>query len=91
MLFAMLGALTTTPLVHVIGHWPALLDWRGVIALVATVVLLSTSAIHDRVVEGHIHPASLWIPALLFAWASVVNAVIVPSAAWRELAAWVVK
>jgi uncharacterized membrane protein YozB (DUF420 family) len=91
MLFAMLGALTTTPLVHVIGHWPALLDWRGVIALVATVMLLSTSAIHDRVVEGHIHPASLWIPALLFAWASVVNAVIVPSAAWRELAAWVVK
>src|SRR5262245_23275622 len=65
MLFAMLGALTPTPLVHVIGHWPALLARRGVFFLVATVVLLSASAIHDRVTEGRIHPVSVWIPVLL--------------------------
>jgi hypothetical protein len=90
MLFAVLGALTPTPLVHLVGHWPALLARRGVIFLVAMVVVLSASAIHDRVAEGRIHPASLWIPLLLFAWTTVVNVVVVPSAAWREFAAWVV-
>jgi uncharacterized membrane protein YozB (DUF420 family) len=91
MLFAMLGALTPTPLVHVIGHWPALLAWRGAVALVATLVFLSASAIHDRVAEGRIHPVSLWAPLFLFAWAAVVNVVIVPSVAWREFAEWLVR
>jgi uncharacterized membrane protein YozB (DUF420 family) len=91
MLFAMLGALTPTPLVHVIGHWPALLARRGMLVLLTTLVCMSASAIHDRLVEGHIHPVSLWIPGLLFVWAGVVNVVIVPSAAWQQFAAWVVK
>lgn len=91
MLFAMLGALTTTPLVHVIGHWPALLARRGLILLVATIVFWSASAVHDRVAEGRFHPVSLWMPLLLFAWMAVFNAVIVRSAAWTEFAAWVVR
>jgi uncharacterized membrane protein YozB (DUF420 family) len=91
MLFAMLGALTPTPLVHVIGHWPALLARRGMVILLATLVCLSASAIHDRLVEGRIHPVSLWVPGLLFVWGGVVNGVIVPSAAWQQFAAWVVK
>src|SRR4030095_3656772 len=64
MLFAMLGALTTTPLVHVIGHWPALLARRGGVLLAATIVFWSASAVHDRVAEGRIHPVSLWTPVL---------------------------
>ena len=91
MLFAMLGALTTTPLVHVIGHWPALLARRGLILLVGTIVFLSASAVHDRISEGRIHPVSLWTPVIVFVWMLVVNAAIVPSAAWSEFAAWVVK
>lgn len=88
MLLAMIGALAPTPLAHLIGHWPSLQARAGVIVLVATLIVLSASAIHDRVSEGRIHPVSLTVPVLLVVWQVVVNAVVVPSAAWRRFAAW---
>lgn len=90
MLLAMIGALTPTPVAHLIGHWPALQARAGFILLITTLIVLSTSAIYDRASQGRIHPLSLCVPVLLVAWQIVVNAVIVPSATWRRFAAWVI-
>lgn len=90
MLLALIGALTPTPLAHLVGHWPSLQARAGLVVLVALVVTLSASAIYDRISEGRIHPVSLWVPVLLVAWQGVVNIVVVPSTAWRRVAMWVV-
>jgi hypothetical protein len=90
MLFAMVGGLTPTPLAHLIGHWPALQARGGAVVLITTVVALSASATYDRVSEGRIHPVSIWAPVLLVAWQIVVNTVVVPSAAWHRVTAWVI-
>jgi len=91
MLLAMLGGLSNTPLGHVVGHWTALQPWAGIIFPVSTAVFLSTSAVHDRVSEGRIHPVSLWGAVLLFAGGSLFFVVIQPSAAWREFATWLIR
>jgi uncharacterized membrane protein YozB (DUF420 family) len=88
MLLAMIGALTPTPVVHLIGHWPVLQAGAGVVVLVTTAVVLSASAIYDRISEGRIHPVSLWVPVLLVIWQVVVNVVVIPSTAWRGFAGW---
>lgn len=91
MLLAMLGGLTPTPVAHVIGHWPSLQPWAVVIFLASFIVFVSLSAVHDRVSEGRIHPVSLWIPILWFAWRILEVRVIQPSAAWHEFAAWLTR
>ena len=91
MLLAMLGGLTNTPVAHLIGHWPALLPWAGLIFPVSLLITLSLSAVYDRVSQGRIHPVSLWIALLVFAWSAVSNTVIVQSAAWREFATWLIQ
>lgn len=91
MVLAMLGALTPTPVAHVIGHWPALRPWAIVIFPVSFLLFVSLSAIHDRVSEGRIHPVSLWIPILWFAWRLFAFRVVQPSAAWHEFAAWLIR
>ena len=43
-------------------------------------------------VAGRIHPVSLWVPILLFAWQNVILVfVVLPSALWREFAAWLIR
>jgi hypothetical protein len=64
---------------------------RGVIFPVSLLIFLSLSAIYDRVSQGRIHPVSLWIGLLVFAWSAVSNIVIVQSAAWREFATWLIQ
>jgi uncharacterized membrane protein YozB (DUF420 family) len=91
MLLAMLGGLTNTPLGHVVGHWPLLQPWAGVIFPVTTIVFLSASAIYDRVSQGRIHPVSLWGAILLFVWGGLFFSAIQPSAAWREFATWLIR
>jgi hypothetical protein len=91
MLLAMIGALTPTPLVHLIGHWPALQARAGVILLFTTLLVLSSSAIYDRISERRIHPVSLYIPVLLVVWQIVVNVVVVPSTPWQRVAAWLLR
>jgi hypothetical protein len=90
MLLATIGALTPTPLAHLIGHWPSLQARGGLIVLVAILIILSASAIYDRISEGRIHPVSLCVPVLLVVWQLVVNTIIVPSKVWRRIGAWVI-
>lgn len=90
MFFAMVE-LTSTPVAHVIGHWPVLQPWSPVIIPGSFIAFLSTSAIYDRVSQGRIHPVSLLVPLLLFAWRLVMFFVVLPSAAWREFAAWLTR
>ena len=91
MLLAVLGGLTPTPVAHVIGHWQVFQPWAVMIFPLSLLIFLSFSAIHDRVSEGRIHPVSLWVGLLVFAWNAVFNIAIVPSSAWREFAKWVIQ
>jgi hypothetical protein len=79
MLLAMLGGLTNTPVAHLICHWPTLQPWAGMIFPLSLLMFLSLSAIYDRLAQGRIHPVSLWIGLLVFAWSAVSNVVIVPT------------
>ena len=85
-LLGMVGGLTQTPVAHLIGHW-ALQPWAGVIVPVTSIVVLSLSAIYDRVSQGRIHPVSLWGATLAFVWQALFFTVIQPSSAWRDVAA----
>jgi uncharacterized membrane protein YozB (DUF420 family) len=91
MLLAVLGGLTPTPVAHVIGHWPVLQPWAGVIFPGSLLVFLSLSAIHDRLSEGRVHPVSVWGALLVFVWNALFNVAIVPSAPWREFATWLIQ
>ena len=94
MLFAVLG-LHGVPLVHLSGYllgpWPAQRGLIGVFGQAVGILLLSASAVYDKVSQGRIHPASLWVPILIFAWEIVIGVVVVPSVAWREFASWLIR
>ena len=91
MLLSVLGGLPPTPIAHVIGHWSILQPWTDVIVPISLLILLSVSAIHDRLSKGRIHPVSLWVAALTFVWIVVFNVMILPSSAWRGFAAWLIQ
>jgi hypothetical protein len=77
---------------HLVGHWPTLRGAGIKISVPITILLLSASAIYDRVSRGRIHPVSLWAPILLFAWQNVIVVFVVfRSAVWREFAAWLIR
>ncbi len=65
--------------------------WGSTRHRVDTQLLLSVSAIHDRVSHGRIHPVSLWVPVLVFAWMNLLPFVVLPSTTWREFAAWLIR
>jgi hypothetical protein len=83
------------PIVHFVGYltgdWPALRGAGRIVGPATTLLLLSVSAIHDRVSQGRIHPVSLWVPVLLFAWMNLLPFVVLPSSTWREFAAWLIR
>jgi hypothetical protein len=93
MLIAMVPILIE-PTLHLVGHlavrWPTLRGMGPPISVVATLLLLSASAIHDRLSNGRIHPVSVWVPITLFAWQLALGFIIFPSAAWRRLVTWLV-
>jgi hypothetical protein len=89
MLLATIGTLMPAPLAHFIGHTPQLRAHPASI-LVPIAVLLSLSAIHDRVAKGRVHPISLWVALALFVWSNLRAAVIGPSAAWHQFAGWLI-
>jgi hypothetical protein len=93
MLFAVLG-LHGVPLTHLtgylLGHWPAQAGLFSLIGQAIGILLLSASAVYDKVSQGRIHPVSLWAPILIFAWEIVIGVAVVPSVAWREFATWLV-
>ena len=94
MLLAMVPILVE-PILHLIGHmagrWPTLRGMGTLISVAATLILLSASAIHDRLSRRRIHPVSLWVPILLFVWQIALGAIVFPSAAWRKMVAWLVQ
>jgi hypothetical protein len=89
MLLATLS-LATEPILHLVGHlaidWPVLRGSGGRISGLLTILLLTISAIYDRVSNGRVHPVSLWTPILVFVWQLMLVVVVLPSALWREIA-----
>jgi hypothetical protein len=73
MLLAMLGGLTVTPVVHLVGHWASSKAVAGPMFVATLLVALSLSAVHDYVTERRVHPVSAW----------VAGGVLFPS--WRTL------
>jgi hypothetical protein len=94
MLFAVLG-LVSTPLVHLsgylLGHWPAQRGLFSIIGGATAILLYSASAVYDKVSQGRIHPVSLWVPILIFAWDVVLVFAVMPSVAWREFGSWLIR
>lgn len=88
----MLAILTSTgaPIAHLVGHWPALRPYPVINPIIDS-LLLCLPAIHDRVSERRIHPASLWGAIGVFAWLTLFFTVIAPTSAWRDFAAWIVQ
>jgi hypothetical protein len=92
--------LALTPLVvessnHLIGHLagplPALQGvTAGPLGSLLLILLLSASAIHDRLSEGRMHPVSVWVPLMLFMW-PVLLAFGMSSAALNDFAAWLIR
>jgi hypothetical protein len=91
MLLATVGTLMPAALAHIIGHSPTLREIEAPIILIPLIALLSASAVHDRVSQGRIHPISLWVALALFVWANLRAAVIGPSDAWHQFAAWLIR
>lgn len=91
MLLATVGTLMPAPLSHVIGHWNVLREIPGPTILVPLVPLYFSSAVHDRLSRGRIHPVSLWVGVALLVWSNLRAAVIGPSEAWHDFAAWLIR
>lgn len=93
MLFAMVPILGE-PVLHLVGHlasrWTSFRGMGTPISTAGTLLLLSSSAIHDRWSRRRIHPISLLVPILLFAWQLALGVLVFPSAAWRNFVAWLI-
>lgn len=90
MLLATIGAMMNAPLSHWHRELPAALQANPLVFVLPMVALLSSSAVHDRVSSGRVHPVSLWGGLVLFAWGNARELLIGPSAAWHRVAAWLV-
>jgi len=93
MLIAMVPILVE-PILHLVGHlagrWPTLRGMGTTITGVATLILLSASALYDRLSRRQIHPVSVWVPIMLFAWQIALGFIVFPSTAWRKLVNWLI-
>jgi hypothetical protein len=89
MLLATTGSLMAAPLAHLIAKFPALREIPPVI-LIPLAGLYMSSALHDGIVHGRVHPVSLWGGLSLLAWAQLRAGVVGPSDAWHRFAAWLV-
>jgi hypothetical protein len=91
MVFA-LFPLLVEPALHLVGHlaarWPTLRGSWPALDLPVAVLLLSTIAVHDRLSRGKVHRLSLWVPVLLVTWKFLLVVVVLRSATWHRLAAW---
>ena len=91
MLFAVLVGLTQTPVAHLIGHWIGPQPWAGFLFPLSLLFFLSLIALHDRIKEGRVHPATLWLGLLLVVMDQVFTLLIQRTEAWRSFAKWVVQ
>lgn len=88
MVLALLS-LTGVPLLHLAGVlaglWPGAQAALGLAVLIGANLIPFVVALHDRVSQRRIHPVSLWVPILLIVQVIVVQNLVQPSAAWRDL------
>jgi hypothetical protein len=91
MLIALLGALTPTPVAHLIGHWLGPQQWAGLLFPVSLAFFLSFVLLHDRVTEGRVHPVSLWGSLALFGSNLLFNIAVLRSDAWRQFSLWLIE
>lgn len=91
MLLAVLGGLTVTPVVHLLGHWTSLKAVAGLIFLATLLVALSLSAVHDYVTERRIHPVSAWVAGAVLISFVAYAVVVVPTAWFRAFAAALIR
>ena len=89
MLLATAGALMNAPLAHLIADFRTF-DTMSFVILLPMLLLLSASAVYDRVTLGKIHPVSLWGAIALLVYANMRAGLIGPSAAWHSFAGWLV-
>jgi len=89
-LLAVLGILSQPPMTHVISHWRALHPWAPLLFPLSSAVFLAPSAIHDKVVDGRIHPVSIWVPIAALAVQIAFFAVIAATPLWGAIAKWLV-
>jgi uncharacterized membrane protein YozB (DUF420 family) len=89
MLLAAVGSMMAAPLIHLLSYFPPL---RAVppLILLPLALLYFSSAIHDRLTFGRIHPVSKWVGLSLLLFAMLRAAVIGPSAAWHQFAGWLI-
>jgi hypothetical protein len=89
MLLATVGSMMAAPLAHLIGYFPV---FRAVppVILLPLAALYFSSAIHDRLAYGRIHPVSKWVGLALLVFALVRAGAIGPSEAWHRFAGWLI-
>jgi uncharacterized membrane protein YozB (DUF420 family) len=89
MLLAAVGSMMAAPLIHLMSYFPPL---RAVppLILLPLAALYFSSAIHDRLTLGRMHPVSKWVGLTLLLFAMLRAAVIGPSAAWHQFAGWLI-
>jgi hypothetical protein len=90
MLLATAGALMNAPLAHFIAGF-SMFDKAPFVILLPMVLLLSASAVYDKLTLGKIHPVSGWGATALFIYANLRAGLIGPSAAWHSFAGWLVR
>lgn len=89
-LIAVLGILSQPPMTHVITHWRALHPWALLLFPLSSAVFLAPSAIHDKVVDGRIHPVSIWVPLAVLVVQIAFFALIAATPLWGAIAKWLV-
>jgi hypothetical protein len=62
----------------------------GPLGSLLAILILSASAIHDRLSESRVHPVSVWVPFVLFVW-PLLLAFGMSSAALNDFAAWLIR
>jgi hypothetical protein len=90
MLLALTGALMPSPVAHLTGHFAFLRD-KGYLTPLILATFLAAGAIHDRVTLRRIHPISLWVALAIFIVDNLCFVVVMPSSAWHDFAARLIR
>lgn len=90
-LIAVLGILSQPPMTHLISHWRALHPWAPLLFPLSSAAFLVPSAVHDRVVNGRIHPVSIWVPLAALIAQIAFFGVFAATPLWGAIAKWLVQ
>jgi hypothetical protein len=90
MLLALTGALMPSPIAHFTGHFAFFRD-KGFLTPLIVAMFLAAGAVYDRIKLRRIHPVSLWIALTIFLLDNLCFVVVMPSGAWHDVAAWLIR